>query len=207
MGMNRRTLAFAPLFALAAGLLLAGAAPAADPGARFRASLAEAPLAPGVKPKAYDVTIIIYFDYQCAYCKKQHLSLMDLLQRDPRVRVVYRDWPVFGALSQRAARLAIASQFQGRHAAFHDALMRTQGKLDETALKAAARTARVDWERLQADLAANGAKIDALMRQTDSQAAQLQLEGTPGMVIGSYIVPGAMNITGLMDVVKRVRAG
>ncbi|HZF44939.1 MAG TPA: DsbA family protein [Sphingomonadaceae bacterium] len=204
--MKRAAQALAPLFALAAGLLLAGASPAADQGAAFRASLTNAPLAPGVKPKAYDVTIVLYFDYQCAYCKKQHLSLMDLLQRDPKVRVVYRDWPVFGAVSQRAARLAIASQFQGRHAAFHDALMRTQGKLDEAALKAAARTAKVDWERLQADLAANGAKIDALMRQTQSQAAQLQLEGTPGMVVGNYIVPGAMNITGLMDVVKRVRA-
>lgn len=196
-----------PLFALSAGLLVAGASPAADQGAAFRAALAEAPLAPGVKPKAYDVTIVLYFDYQCAYCKKQHLSLMDLLQRDKRVRVVYRDWPVFGAVSQRAARLAIASQFQGRHAAFHDALMRTKGKLDETALKAAARTAKVDWTRLEADLAANGAKIDALMRQSRSQAAQIGLEGTPGMVVGSYIVPGAINITGLLDVVQRVRTG
>ncbi|KPL68773.1 hypothetical protein SZ64_12115 [Erythrobacter sp. SG61-1L] len=187
--------------------MLAGASPAADPGAAFRAGLAEAPLAPGVKPKAYDVTIVLYFDYQCAYCKKQHLALMDLLQRDPKVRVVYRDWPIFGAMSQRAARLAIASQFQGRHAAFHDALMRAKGKLDENALKAAARAAKVDWERLEADLAANGAKIDALMRQSRSQAAQIGLEGTPGMVVGSYIVPGAMNITGLMDVVKRVRTG
>jgi len=50
--MKRAARALAPLFALAAGLLLAGASPAADQGAAFRASLAEAPLAPGVKPKA-----------------------------------------------------------------------------------------------------------------------------------------------------------
>lgn len=199
---------FAPLLAL--GMLLVAAAPsaagAADHRTRFQSALADAPLAPGVKPKGYNVTIVIYFDYQCAYCKVQHLALMDLVARDPKVRLVYRDWPVFGAMSERAARAAIAAQFQGRHAAFHDALMRTSGKLDETALKAAARKARVDWDRLAADLKTHSARIDALMQQTRAQADQLELEGTPALVIGQFIVPGAMNITGLLDTVKRARA-
>lgn len=197
---------FAPFVALVAAALLFVAPASADQGATFRASLAASPLAPKVVRKGYDVTIVVYFDYQCAYCKAQHLALMDLLKRDSKVRLVYRDWPIFGTMSVRASRLAIASQYQGRHAQFHDALMRTKGKLDEAALKAAARTARVDWKRLEADLVANGAKIDALLAQSRSQADALELEGTPGLVIGSYIVPGAMNVTGLLSTIGKVRA-
>jgi protein-disulfide isomerase len=192
--------------ALAATALLFATPVSADQGAAFRASLAASPLAPKVVRKGYDVTIVVYFDYQCAYCKAQHLALMELLSRDRKVRLVYRDWPIFGATSTRAARLAIASQYQGRHSQFHDALMRTKGKLDEESLKAAAKSAGVDWRRLEADLVANRAKVDALIAESRSQADTLELEGTPAMVIGSYIVPGAMNLTGLLSTVGKVRA-
>lgn len=192
--------------ALAATALLFATPVSADQGAAFRASLAASPLAPKVVRKGYDVTIVVYFDYQCAYCKAQHLALMELLSRDRKVRLVYRDWPIFGATSTRASRLAIASQYQGRHSQFHDALMRTKGKLDEESLKAAAKSAGVDWRRLEADLAANRAKVDALIAESRSQADTLELEGTPAMVIGSYIVPGAMNLTGLLSTVGKVRA-
>ena len=203
---KRFTALFAPLFAISAGLLLSAAAPADDPSAPFRAMLADAPLAPKVAPKGYDVTIVLFSDYQCPYCKKQHFALLDLLAKDPKVRLIYRDWPVFGPVSKRAARLAIASQYQGRHAAFHDALMRAKGKLDENAMKAAARTAKVDWARLEADATSHRAEIDALLRQTDRQAEALELEGTPGLVIGRYVLTGALNPDGLAEVVKLARA-
>ncbi|MXP26238.1 thioredoxin domain-containing protein [Altererythrobacter indicus] len=196
----------AALFALLAPSAMAQGQPDADAVARFRNTLREAPLVPKVAPDGYDVTIVEFFDYQCGYCKKQHLAFEELMKSDPKVRIVYRDWPIFGGESDFAARAALASQFQGKHDAFHDALMRHQGKLSRADIKAAARSARVDWERLNADLTKHAAKIDAVLAQSNRQARILGLQGTPGMVIGNYLVPGALGLKDLRAAVEQARS-
>lgn len=196
------------LFAVMFSVVLAIPASAQDAAAvaRFRNTLREAPLVPKVAPDGFDVTIVEFFDYQCGYCKKQHLAFEQLMKSDSKVRIVYRDWPIFGGESDFAARAALASQFQGKHDAFHDALMRHQGKLSRADIKAAARTAGVDWDRLNADLTKHAAKIDAVLAQSNRQARILGLQGTPGMVIGNYLVPGALEVKDLREAVAQVRS-
>src|SRR5690606_15414542 len=70
-------------------------------------------VAPAHTPAQYDLTIVIYSDYQCGYCRQLDASMQKLLQEDPRIRVIYRDWPLLGHGSAEAARAAIASQWQG----------------------------------------------------------------------------------------------
>lgn len=65
--------------------------------------------------------------------------LNNLLASDPKVRIVYRDWPIFGPVSREAAKAAIASQWQGRHAAFDEALLNSPGKLDSAGPRPAPR--------------------------------------------------------------------
>src|SRR3546814_17069262 len=64
-----------------------------------RAEIADDPHAPKLAPEGYDVTIISYSDYQCPFCRKIHPALERLAQEDGRVRIVYRDWPIFGPAS------------------------------------------------------------------------------------------------------------
>ena len=119
------------------------------------------------------------------------------------VRVVYRDWPIFGSASRRAARYAIASARQGRHAAFDDSLMR--GRIDDAGLRAAAQAAGVDWVRLEAELAAHGAEIDALIADTDMHARAMQFPGTPIMLVGPWLVAGRVSADRLDELVSRAR--
>ena len=60
-----------------------------------------------------DVTIVEYFDYQCPYCKKVDPELMRVAQEDGKVRVVFKDWPIFGGASTYAAKMAPLLQFLG----------------------------------------------------------------------------------------------
>lgn len=163
-------------------------------------------VAPKFEPADYDTTIVMYTDYQCPYCRQAHVALKDLVKQDKKVRILYRDWPVFGAASERAARLAIASTWQGRHAEFHDALMRTPGKITDDTIRAAAKKADVDWARLQQDLKAHGPEIEALLQRNDVQANALGLDGTPGFIIGETLVPGGIELAGLREMVKEARA-
>lgn len=163
-------------------------------------------VAPRVELAAFDTTIVMYTDYQCPYCRKAHLALGELLKTDRKVRILYRDWPIFGPASEQAARLAIASKWQGKHGAFHDALMRTPGKLSDSSIRAAAKTAGVDWARLQKDLKAHETEIEALLERNNVQAEALGLAGTPGFIIGDTFVPGGVDLAGFRELVKEARA-
>ncbi len=70
-----------------------------------------------------DVTVVEFFDYRCGYCKRVAGAVTQLQQEDPKVRVVYKDYPILGEASVFAARAALASKAQGKHVAFHEALL------------------------------------------------------------------------------------
>jgi hypothetical protein len=120
-------------------------------------------VAPQIAPKDATVTMVVFSDYQCPYCHKLHPELRRLLADDHKIHFIYRDWPIFGDASIDAARLAIASQYQGRHEAFDDALSATTGKLDAAKIRAAAVKAGVNWARLQSDLVTHRQAIDQLL--------------------------------------------
>lgn len=177
----------------------------AQKAAAFRHQITDDPRAPKVAPKGYDVTIVEYFDYQCPYCRKLHPALTQLLANDKKVRVVYRVWPIFGAPSVTAAKAVLASQYQGKYAAFDNALWQIQGKLSDDNIRAAAQKAGVDWARLQRDEKAHAAAINGLLSQTSEQAAMMGLQGTPGLLIGPYMIPGAVDYAGLSKAVELAR--
>ena len=170
-----------------------------------RAEIADDPIAPKLAPEGYDVTIISYSDYQCPFCRKIHPELERLAQEDGKVRIVYRDWPIFGPASEEAARMAIASQGQNKHRQFNDALMRTDGKLSSEKIRAAAAAAGIDFARLERDMETREDDIDGVLRRTAMQAAQMGLQGTPAMLVGPYMIPGAVDYAGLTRAVAEAR--
>lgn len=201
---NLATVLAAPVLALAA---FGGGAPAlAKDIAAQMAVFSDNPTAPKVAPRGYDVTIVEYFDYACPYCKRMDPVFDQLLASDRKVRVVYRDWPILRPESRIAARLAIASQWQGKHAAFHDALLKLPGRLTDESIRAAADSAGVDWARLQRDEAAHSAEIDKLLAETNLHADILKLSGTPALLVGDHLLRGAVDIDMLKRIVATVRA-
>ena len=170
-----------------------------------RAEIADDPIAPKLAPEGYDVTIISYSDYQCPFCRKIHPELERLAQEDGKVLIVYRDWPIFGPASEEAARMAIASQWQNKHRQFNDALMRTDGKLSSEKIRAAAAAAGIDFARLERDMETREDDIDGVLRRTAMQAAQMGLQGTPAMLVGPYMIPGAVDYAGLTRAVAEAR--
>lgn len=201
---------FRPLFFAASALLLglgvpACLSPVAQAAELTRRDVIEDPVAPKLAPKVYNVTIVEFADYNCPVCRRMHPAIKALLAGDHKIRFVYRDWPIFGPGSTDAARAAIASQWQGKHAAFNDALMETSGKVDAAAIRAAARKAGVDWGRLQVDLGRHRGQINSLLARTSHQADAMGLYGTPVLIVGSSLIPGALDLAGLRGAVADAR--
>jgi len=199
----------------AAALTLPGAAaakkvaqPADDaPVAESRRYFTEDPDAPMIAPAGYDVTIVEYLDYQCPACRASHGPLKQLLAKDKKVRVIFRDWPIFGAMSQRAALWAIASKYQGKYVAFHDALFAAPLPLDEVKIETAAKTAGIDLVQLKKDIFVHSEDIEDLLARNDEQAQLLGLDGTPGFIIGSVQSFGGMTLKQFEESVADARRG
>jgi protein-disulfide isomerase len=154
-----------------------------------------------------DVTVVEYLDYNCPYCRKMHPEIEGLLKADPKARVLYKQWPVFGPVSTYAARAVLAAQWQGKYLAAHDALITSPTRLDgqETVRRRLA-SAGVDLARLDRDLAAHKAQIDALLARSAEEAQLLELRGTPALVVGSTFVPGGLPSAMLQRLVAQERS-
>lgn len=182
-------------------------APANDaPIEEARKFFTEDPDAPMIAPEGYDITIVEYLDYQCPACRTTREPLRQLLARDKKVRVIFRDWPIFGPASETAARLAVASKYQGKYFDFHDALLTTPRPLDEAKIRAAATKAGVDWNRLRKDLKLHEKDIEDLLARNNEQADMLGLDGTPGFIIGNTQSFGGMTLKDLEESVAEARA-
>ena len=166
---------------------------ASAPDAEARRYFTEDPDAPTIAPTGYDVTIVEYLDYQCPACRATAPHLKELLANDPKVRVIFRDWPIFGAASDHAALIAVASKYQGKYVAVHEALFAAPKPLTLDKVDQAAKAAGVDWARLQKDMVAHAEDIEDLLGRNDIQAQMLGLDGTPGFIIGNSQSFGGMS--------------
>jgi protein-disulfide isomerase len=164
------------------------------------------PGSPRVGDADADVTIVVFTDYQCPICKATDPALERLIAADPHVRVIFKDWPIFGPRSRAAARAALAADRQGRYLAFHNALMATRVRLDDAAIQRIGVAAGVDWPRLQADAAAAGPDLDRQLARQANQAWSLGLRGTPAYLIGPYLIEGGLDARHLAQAVRRARA-
>jgi len=139
------------------------------------------------------LTMVVFTDYLCPACRAAHPAMTAAVAADGRVRVVWRDWPIFGPRSERAARVAIAAARQGIYPAVHDALMTGPPPVDDTVLRRAVEAAGGDWALLTADLRAHDAAITAQLVRTQADARRLGLPGTPAWLIRSRLVTGAID--------------
>src|SRR6267154_1864654 len=141
-----------------------------------------------------DITIVEYFDYNCPYCRKVEPELRQVVQDDGKVKLVYKDWPVLGPVSTAAARLALATKYQDKYVAAHDALMGSASRLTEPRIRELLAGAGIDVDRAAKDLETNARAIDAILSRNNDQAIAFGFKGTPSFIIGKFRVPGALTM-------------
>jgi protein-disulfide isomerase len=152
-----------------------------------------------------DVTIVEYFDYQCPYCRKIEPELRQVVQDDGKVRLVWKDWPILGEISVIAARMALASKYQDKYLAAHEALMGVNSKLTAPRIRELLAGAGIAVDRLDRDLAANAKAIDAVLARNGDQATAFGFRGTPSFIVGKFRVPGVLSMADFERVIADAR--
>lgn len=150
-----------------------------------------------------DVTIAVFFDYNCGYCKKTLPGLQTLLAKDPSLKVVYKEFPVLGTTSLLGARAALAAHKQGKYAAFHEALVQLPNiTLEE--IKALSDRLGMNYEQLTKDL--EDPKTLEMLERNAHLASALEINGTPAYIVGGQLIPGAIEADALAQLVAAERA-
>lgn len=200
-----------PALSLLAVLILApvtllAAEPRKAPAAIVSA-LAQPPLMPAAGAKDADVTIVEFFDYNCPFCKKTAPELQKLLHVDPKVRILYKEWPIFGDVSAYAARSALAANWQGKFLIAHEALIGSAHDLDETAqVDAILEGVGVNLTQLARDRTTHATEITATLARDAQEAASLGFRGTPGIVIGRQLLPRSLTLKELEQLTQSARS-
>jgi len=153
-----------------------------------------------------DLTIVEYFDYQCPYCKKLAPEVAQVVREDGKIRLVLKDWPIFGAVSKAAAQLALAAKYQNKYLEAHDALIGATEKLNDANIPELLTKAGVDVEKAKQDLQTHQKTIDDLLVRNDDQADAFGFEGTPGFIVGFFRVPGVVEMNVFKQIIADARA-
>lgn len=134
------------------------------------------------------LTVVEFFDYRCGYCKVAEPELAKIIQANPDVRFVFKEFVIFGAESEAAARAAIGAHAQGKYYDVHRRFM-AEKALDRATLPRLMQASGVDV----AKAAAAGAQSAVTQQLADvhALAQTLGVEGTPAFFVGDVVIPGA----------------
>lgn len=150
-----------------------------------------------------DVTVVAFLDYACGYCRASLPGITELLAKDPKVRVVYREYPVLGPESVVATRWALAAAEQGKFRAFHEALY-AAGASQQGIAEAAA---KAGLDKAAAERTAASKPVENEIIRNRQLGEKLAMTGTPSWVVGGKLLYGAQTYEGLAQAVASARAG
>jgi protein-disulfide isomerase len=138
--------------------------------------------------------LVEFFDYNCPYCRKDVDDVKKLIQDNPDLRVVLREFPILGPDSVAASRVALAVAKQtddlNLRSKFYHVLMGSKGRTGAAQALAVAAGLGLDETRLKKDM--RDPDLDAIIRENLTLAEALAIEGTPSFVIGNQIIVGAV---------------
>lgn len=151
-----------------------------------------------------DVTLVVFTDYACGFCRASVPDVDRLIREDKRLKVVFRELPIIAPQSRDAAIMALAAARQGKYDAFHHAMF-ASGSLDKAAIAAAAAKVGVVTDG-SADATANEALFQRELDSNLAIATQLQLNATPTWIVGDQLFQGQIGYDALRQAVAKARA-
>lgn len=152
-----------------------------------------------------DASFIIYeySDYNCGYCKRLFNTLQTLISEDDDLLVVVKEFPILAKSSVLAAKAALAAEEQGRFAEYHSALMTSVGGITQDSLQSIATMVGLDLSLYNEAISSN--RFDKILQRNMDAGQAIGIEGTPALLIGEQVIPGAIGLAEIKALIKAER--
>ena len=157
------------------------------------------------------VTVVEFFDYQCPHCLDMAPVIESIIKSNPDVRIVFKDFPIRGPMSETAAKAALAANLQGKYYQLNHALLTSkQQPLTEAIIFTIAQNVGLDVNKLKTDM--NSPAIAKQLQANLKLAQDLKLFGTPAIFVGQTsangnikYAPGQLNQKQLQDLIDQAK--
>jgi protein-disulfide isomerase len=153
-----------------------------------------------------DVTLVEFFDYNCGYCKQSLANVAKLIETDPKLRVVLKDFPILGPDSVEVAEIATAARRQlsgAKFWEFHSRLLGTRGHVGKAQALAAAKELGADVEQIEKDV--KSPATHAALIEASKLADDLRFTGTPSWIIGNDAIVGGVSLAEMKSKIDNMR--
>lgn len=163
-----------------------------------------------------NVTLVEFFDYQCIHCKKMAPVISLLIKQNPNLRVVYKEFPIFGQSSDVASKAALAAAMQGKYLPFHEALIQKEGRLNDEMIMETAKSVGLNMDKLKTDMSSK--TVTDALEANRALAEKLRLMGTPAFIVAATpdgklkadstpaFIPGAASQESLEELIKKANS-
>lgn len=162
------------------------------------------------------VTLVYWFDYQCPFCKAVDVGGVEGIPIEPamptlveeyvntgKLKIVFKDYAFLGPDSTIAGlyKNAVWKLYPDRFYDWHEAMFHAQDEEhggfgnEESILELIRGIPGLDADALQADVAANQDQYLANMEADQSEGASFGVQGTPGFITGTTLIPGADDLS------------
>lgn len=153
-----------------------------------------------------DVTLVEFFDYNCGYCKHVYPTIAKLVESDKKLRIVLMELPILSEESAIASKTALAVHrlYKEKYFAFHGAVMKLSGAISPEALLEVINSLGMDSEKIKKE--AEKPEIEAILAANHKLAEALGIRGTPALIVGDELIPGAVDGALLQQKIEAMRS-
>ncbi len=157
---------------------------------------------PTVGNSGADYTIIEFFDYRCGYCSKQANDFQKLLNNTDNVKIIYMEWPIFGDISDTAAKIALIvwQRHPKLYFEVHNQFMQLGPKMKKVSIVDILNKIDLNGEEIFQEAASQ--KSNDIIEANMKLAKSLGLRGTPASIINDSIYPGYIQYKTLETLIK-----
>lgn len=147
--------------------------------------------------------VVEFFDYNCGYCKMGSKAVENIAKKDSNVKVIFRDFPIFGGMSMEAAKysVAVAITTPSKYLDFHSALMASEANSIEN-IENALKDAKISVDRIKRTLKTRAEDIEKRLNENRRLGEEIGIRGTPAFLIGEEFVPGYVDEATILEKLK-----
>lgn len=151
-----------------------------------------------------DVTIVEFFDYSCGYCKHVLPFMLKVLETDPNVRIIFKEFPILSQNSEVAAKVALATYQLNptKYLELHKALFNVRLTTDKSAIEAAT-SIGLDAKAIEDKMKAP--EVQTLLTANRQFALEAGVRGTPAFIINGKLIPGVADYETLKSLIQSAR--
>jgi protein-disulfide isomerase len=163
------------------------------------------PNSPSIGPVDAKAVIVEFFDYNCPACKSAFKALDELQTKDKNVKIIFKEFPIFGPQSDTNSKIGIAvfKLAPEKYFDFHSKMMTFEGRADEAQALKFVKEIGLDADKVKSEIAKP--EYTEILGQLRQIGMKLGIQGTPSFIIGEELVPHALDYQGLEEKVSKLR--